>query len=189
MNLYFSSWTYTISPEAASDGEEASDIVVCGEGHSFTLPEEGPLASMISSWLSSVRRILRLFKKLLCMDPVYDEILASVRGRILKQHIRFRKPQDEGLNLAVTLRHLVSIWHHVLWHAVWVEGAWQHSVYRVREVCQTICDEYADEVMTKMDVDNLLMDSTGVEISPLCCCYWWQACGNHIASSVWLIML
>ena len=36
----------------------------------------------------------------------------------------------------------------------------------VREVCQAICEEYADEVMTKMDGDSLLMDSTGVDISP-----------------------
>ena len=48
-------------------------------------------------------------------------------------------------------------WHHVLWHAVWVEGACKHSVV-VREVCHAICGEYADEIMTKIDGDNLLMD-------------------------------
>ena len=43
------------------------------------------------------------------MDPeLYDEILASVRGRIWKQHTWLREPLEEGLALAVTLRHLVA---------------------------------------------------------------------------------
>ena len=55
-------------------------------------------------------------------------------------------------------------------------------------MCQAICDDNADEVITKMDGDHLLMDSTGVEISPTVCCYLWQAYGNQKAPSVWLII-
>ena len=114
------------------------------------------MASLTSSWLSSIRRIFRLFKTFLCIDPVYDEILASVRGRIWKQHTWFRELLEEGLNLAVTLRHLVAgSWHHVLWHAVWpVGGCLKHSVV-IREVYQAICDEYADEVLTKLGCRQL----------------------------------
>ena len=186
MNLYFSSWTYTISPEAASDGEETSDAVVCGEGHDCTLPKEEPLASMTSSWLSSVRLILRLFKKFLYMDPVYDEILASVRGRIWKQHTWFRKPLEDGLKLAVTPRHLVvGTMYSDMQYGWRVSENTLSDVFM--EMCQAICDEYANEVMTKMDRDNSLMDFTGVEISPtvllLLMASMWQS-----ESLLWLLI-
>ena len=143
MNLYVSSWTYTILSEAALDGEETSDVVVCGEGHGCTLPEEGPLASMTSSWLSSVRWILRLFEKCLYMDPVYDETFASVRGRIWKQHIWFRKPLEEGLKLALTLRHLVvGTMYSDMQYGRRVSENTLSDVFM--EMCQAICDEYAD---------------------------------------------
>ena len=120
------------------------------------------------------------------MDTVYDEILARVRGRIWKQHTWSRKPLEEGLELAVTLRHLVIGTMYSDMQYGWIVS--ENTLSDVfMEMCQAICDEYADEVMAKMDRDNLLMDSTGLEISPLCSCYGWQACGNQKASSVWLV--
>ena len=101
----------------------------------------------------------------LYMDPVYDEILASVRGRILKQHTWSRKPHEEGLELAVTLRHLVIGTMYSDMQYGWIVS--ENTLSDVfMEMCQAICDEYADEVMAKMDRDNLLMDSTGLELSP-----------------------
>ena len=101
----------------------------------------------------------------LYMDPIYDEILASVRGRIWNQNTWFRKPLEEGLELAVTLRLLVigTMYSDM-------QNGWRVSKNTLSdafmEMCQAICEEYADEVMTKMDRDNLLMDSIGFEISP-----------------------
>ena len=101
----------------------------------------------------------------LYMDPVYDEILASVRGRIWKQHTWSRKPLEEGLELAATLRHLVIGTMYSDMRYGWIVS--ENTLSDVfMEMCQAICDDYADEVMAKMDRDNLLMDSTGLEISP-----------------------
>ena len=103
---------------------------------------------MTSSLFSSVRRILRLFKKFLCIDPeLYDEILASVRGRIWKQHTWSREPLEEGPKLAVTLRHLVAGTMYSDMQYEWRVPENTPFVV-VREVCQAICDEYADDVMT-----------------------------------------
>ena len=126
---------------------------------------------MTSSWLSSVRRILRLYKKFLCIDPVYDEILANVRGRIWKQLTWFNESLEEGLKLAVPLRHFVADTMYSDMQYGWMVS--ENTLYVVvREVCQTICEKYADEVMTSpsnQDGWRQLADgfwSTGVEISP-----------------------
>ena len=165
----------------------------CREGHGLTLSEEGPLASMTSSWLSSVRRILRLFKKFLCVDPgLYDEIPARVRGRIWKQHTWLREPLEEGLKLAVTLRHLVAGTMYSDMQYGWrvpentvVYGQGGVSGYMWR-VCR-----WSDDTPLR----PRWMETTwwwilqALEFSPLCCCYWWQACGNQIVSSAWLVIL
>ena len=58
-------------------------------------------------------------------------------------------------------------WYHVLWHAVWVEGVWKHSVWCVY---WDVPGHYVTSMQMKLwprwIEDNLLMDSTGVEISP-----------------------
>ena len=166
MNLYFSSWANTISLEAASDGEEALDIVACGEGHDCTLPEEGPLASMTSSWLSSVRRILFDFSRnfsawiVSTMKSLQVSEEESGSSTHLVQGAPGKRSQASSYSSSS------CNWHHVLCYAVWVGGPDNTLSVVVRDVCQAICDEYADEVKTKMNGDNLLMDSTGVEISP-----------------------
>lgn len=88
------------------------------------------------------------FRKFLCMPPeLYDEILERVRGRIWRQHTWFREPLNEGLKLAATLRHLVSGTMYSDMQYGWRVPENTLSVV-VREVCQAICEEYADEVMT-----------------------------------------
>ena len=88
-----------------------------------------------------------IFKEFLRMDPgLYDEILARVRRRIWKQHTWFREPLEEGLKLAVTLRHLVAGTMYSFMQHWWRVPENTLSVV-VWEVCQTICEEYADEVM------------------------------------------
>ena len=159
MNLYFSSWTSTISSEAASDGEETSDVVVCGEGHGCTLPEEGPLASMSSSWLSSVRWILRLFN-------FSTWILSTMKSlQVLEEESGSSTPGPGSPWKKVTLRHLVIGTMYSDMQYGWIVS--ENTLSDVfMEMCQAICDKYADEVMVKMDRDNLLIDSTGLEISP-----------------------
>ena len=58
------------------------------------------LASMISSMLSSEKKILEPFKILI--EAEY------VRSRLWKQHTWNRKPLDPSFKLAATLRHLDS---------------------------------------------------------------------------------
>ena len=88
------------------------------------------------------------FKRFLSMPPeLYDEILERVRGRIRKQYTWYREPLEEGLKLAATLRHLVSGTKYSDMQYGWRVPENTLSVV-VREVCQAICDEYADEVMT-----------------------------------------
>ncbi|XP_048755473.2 uncharacterized protein LOC125666342 [Ostrea edulis] len=88
------------------------------------------------------------FRKFLYMPPaLYDEILERVRGRIWRQHTWFREPLNEGLKLAATLRHLVSGTMYSDMQYGWRVPGNTLSVV-VREVCQAICEEYADEVMT-----------------------------------------
>ena len=67
--------------------------------------------------------------------------------RIWKQYTWFREPLEEGLELAVTLRRLVagSIYPEMQYGWRVPENALS---FVVREVCQAICDECADEVMT-----------------------------------------
>ena len=81
MKLYVSSWTYTSSAEAASDGDEASDGVLSG-GHGWTLPEEGLLKFMTSCWLPGLVDLRRedplAFKKFLCMP--LNSSMKSWRG-------------------------------------------------------------------------------------------------------------
>lgn len=90
----------------------------------------------------------RTFKKFLCMPTeMYDEIFGRVRHRLLKQHTRYRVPLDPGLKLAATLRHKVSGAKYSDMQYSWRIAENTLSVV-VREVCQAICDEYIDEVMT-----------------------------------------
>ncbi|XP_072171472.1 uncharacterized protein [Diadema setosum] len=82
------------------------------------------------------------------MPPeLYDEILERVRGRIRRQYTWYREPLEEGLKLAATLRHLVSGTKYSDMQYGWRVPDNTLSVV-AREVCQAICDEYADEVMT-----------------------------------------
>ncbi|XP_072175191.1 uncharacterized protein [Diadema setosum] len=77
----------------------------------------------------------------------YDEILERVRGRIRRQYTWYREPLEEGLKLEATLCHLVSGTKYSDMQYGWTVPENTLSVV-AREVCQAICDEYADEVMT-----------------------------------------
>ncbi|XP_072168090.1 uncharacterized protein [Diadema setosum] len=82
------------------------------------------------------------------MPPeLYDEILERVRGRIRRQYTWYREPLEEGLKLAATLCHLVSGTKYSDMQYGWRVPENTLSVV-AREVCQAICDEYADEVIT-----------------------------------------
>ena len=191
MNLYFSSWTYTSSSESASYGLLASDGVEkdmawpCQKKGLWHLwpalgwaPSEGSFdfSRNFSAWI----------------PDSHDEIPARVRGRIWKQHTWLREPLEEGLKLAVTLRHLVAGTMYSDMQYGWrvpentvVYGQGGVSGYMWR-VCR-----WSDDTPLR----PRWMETTwwwilqALEFSPLCCCYWWQACGNQIVSSAWLVIL
>ena len=88
------------------------------------------------------------FKNFMRMPPeMYNEIFNRVEDRLTKQHTRLRSPLEPGLKLAVTLRHLASGAKFSELQYGWRIPPNSLSIV-VREVCQAICDEYMDEVMT-----------------------------------------
>ena len=127
------------------------------------------------------------FQDFFCMDPVYDEILAIVRGRIWKPHTWFRKPLEEGLKAAVTLRHLVAGTMYSDMQCGW----------RVPKNTLLWSGRCVRPYVTSMQMRlwPRWMETTcwwilqALKFPQLCCCYWWQACGNQKASSVWLVIL
>jgi len=88
------------------------------------------------------------FKNFMRMPPeMYDEILTRIEHRLTKQHTWYREPLEPGLKLAVSLRHLASGAKYTELQYGWRIPPHTISIV-VREVCQAICDEYMDEVMT-----------------------------------------
>ena len=82
------------------------------------------------------------------MPPeMFDELVARVGPRITKQNTCYRQPIEPGLKLALTLRHLASGNKYASMKFGWRVPHNTQSLM-VREVCQTIIDEYLDEVMT-----------------------------------------
>ena len=78
---------------------------------------------------------------------MYDEILTRIEHQLTKQHTSYREPLDPALELVVSLRHLASGAKYTELQYVWRIPPNTISIV-VREVCQAICDEYIDEVMT-----------------------------------------
>ena len=88
------------------------------------------------------------FKNFMRMPPeMYDEILTRIEHRLTKQHTSYRGPLDPGLKLAVSLMHLASDAKYTELQYGWRIPLNTISIV-VREVCQAICDEYMDEVMS-----------------------------------------
>ena len=94
---------------------------------------------MISSMLSSERKILEPFKILI--EAEY------VRSRLWKQHTWNRKPLDPSFKLAATLRHLDSGAKYSD-----IKYSWQDVIKTlaliVRDVWNAMFEEYLDDVMT-----------------------------------------
>ncbi|XP_068250352.1 putative nuclease HARBI1 [Palaemon carinicauda] len=87
------------------------------------------------------------FTNFLRMPPaMFDELLARVGPRIIKQHTFFRDPLEPGMKLALTLRHLASGNKYASMKFGWRVPHNTQSLV-VREVCQAIIDEYLDEVL------------------------------------------
>ncbi|XP_068235815.1 putative nuclease HARBI1 [Palaemon carinicauda] len=86
------------------------------------------------------------FTNFLRMPPaMFDELLARVGPRIIKQHT-FMDPLEPGMKLALTLRHLASGNKYASMKFGWRVPHNTQSLV-VREVCQAIIDEYLDEVL------------------------------------------
>ena len=87
------------------------------------------------------------FINYLRMPPeMFDELLIRLRPRLTKRRTNFRQPLDSGLKLALTLRHLASGAKYRDMQYAWRVPSNTISLI-VREVCQAIIDEYADELM------------------------------------------
>ena len=87
------------------------------------------------------------FKNFMRMSPgMFDELLTRVGPRITKQNRNYRETPDPGLKLALTLRHLAS---GTKYHSM--SYGWRVPLNTISllipKVCQTIIDEYNDEVM------------------------------------------
>ena len=87
------------------------------------------------------------FKNFMRMSPeMFDELLTRVGPMITKQNTNYREALDPGLKLALTLRHLAS---GNKYHSM--SNGWRvpHNTISllIPKVCQTIIDEYKDEVM------------------------------------------
>ncbi|XP_045121906.1 protein ALP1-like [Portunus trituberculatus] len=87
------------------------------------------------------------FTNFMRMAPaMFDELLERLVPRISKQHTFYREPLPPGLKLALTLRHLASGNKYASMKFAWRVPHNTQSLV-IREVCQAIIDEYADEVM------------------------------------------
>ena len=87
------------------------------------------------------------FTYFLRMPPVmFDELLARVGPRLVKQYTFYRHPLDPGLKLALTLRHLASGNKYASMKFGWRVPHNTQSLL-IREVCQAIIDEYVDEYL------------------------------------------
>lgn len=78
---------------------------------------------------------------------LYDEVLTRITPRITKKDTWWRNALEPGLKLAVTMRHLASgdSYSSLKWDFRIPNNTM--SIF-VREVCQAIVDEYAEEVIT-----------------------------------------
>ena len=78
---------------------------------------------------------------------MHDEIFERVRYRVVKQYTWYREPLYAGLKLAATIRHLVSGAKYSDMQYFWRVP--ENTLYVVvREVCNAICEEFVDEVIT-----------------------------------------
>ena len=87
------------------------------------------------------------FQNFMRLTPaLYDEVLERIRPRITKEDTWWRKALDAGLKFAVTMRHLASgdSYSSLKWD--FRAPGNTISVF-VKEVCQAIIDEYAEEVI------------------------------------------
>ena len=87
------------------------------------------------------------FRNFLRVEPaMYHELVQRLTPRIQKQTTRMRQPLEPGLKVAITLRYLASgSDYHSLMYGFRVP----HNTISIviREVCQAILAEYAEEVM------------------------------------------
>ena len=86
------------------------------------------------------------------------------------------------------------VWHQVLQHAVWVEGAWKLPICSGQgSVSGHMWRAYRwshDSPFNPWWVETTCWwILQAVKFPPLCGSYWWQACGHQKASSVWLAIL
>ena len=87
------------------------------------------------------------FTNFMRMPPeMFDEMLVRVGPRITKLESNCRHPIHPGLKLAITLRHLASGAKYMDMRYGWRVPHNTISII-VREVCQAIIEEYADELM------------------------------------------
>ncbi len=90
---------------------------------------------------------VRAFKNFLRMDPdMFHELLDRMVPRLTKKETFCRKPLSPGLKLAITLRYLAS---GDSYHSLMYGFRVPHNTISIliREVCEAIIEEYADEVI------------------------------------------
>ena len=88
------------------------------------------------------------FKNLLRIVPaIFRKLLERVSPRSMKQDTRYRKALEPGLKLAITLRHLAT---GETYHSLRFAFRVPHNTISllVKEVCEAIIAEYADEVIS-----------------------------------------
>lgn len=87
------------------------------------------------------------FKNFIRMEPaMFQELITRLGPRIAKNDTWYRKALDPGLKLAITLRYLASgDSYKSLMYGFRVADSTISLV--VRDVCQAIIDEYAEEVI------------------------------------------
>lgn len=88
------------------------------------------------------------FTNFLRLPPpaMFDELLARLGPKIAKQYAFYRDPLELDIKLALTLRQLASGNKYASMEFGW-RVPYNIQSLLTREVCETIIDEYADEVM------------------------------------------
>ena len=124
----------------------------------------------VRRWLSAERRlqygqydrlmaVLRMedvhsFFNFLRMQPeMFDELLNRVAQRIQKNDTLWRKSLQPGLKLAITLRHLAAGDKYPTLHFGFRVARNTISTF-IPELCQTIVEEYKDDVITCLTASN-----------------------------------
>ena len=84
----------------------------------------------------------------ICMTPdMFDEVLQCLTPRMTKKTTNWRAPLDPGLKVVITLRHFAAGSSYKDMQYGWRVLHNSISIL-VREVCQSIVDEYQDELLS-----------------------------------------